>query len=109
MFIFGSEKRKILILFNQSHLAIVHKSYYLKLQSIYFLFIIIIILFIPQASFIKSSHQTSRNHSYPNFQTPSLATKHLFFSLIDLLESTGNIEFMMIRVVMGQNYFELTV
>ena len=83
MFIFGSEKRKILILFNQSHLAIVH----VQLQSIYFLFIIII-LFIPQASFIKSSHQTSRNHSYPNFQTPSLATKHL--SLIDLLESTRN-------------------
>ena len=108
MFIFGSEKRKILILFNQSHLVIVHESYYLQLHSIYFLFIIII-LFIPQASFIKSSHQTSRNHSYPNFQTPSLATKHLFFSLIDLLEFTGNIEFMMIRVVMGQNYFELTV
>ena len=108
MFIFGSEKRKILILFNQSHLVIVHESSSLQLHSIYFLFIIII-LFIPQASFIKSSHQTSRNHSYPNFQTPSLATKHLFFSLIDLLESTGNIEFMMIRVVMGQNYFELTV
>ena len=106
MFIFGSEKRKILILFNQSHLAIVHKSYYLKLQSIYFLFIIIIILFIPQASFIKSFHQTSRNHSYPNFQTSSLKKKHLFFSLI--LEATRNTDLMMISVIIGQNYFELT-